>query len=199
MRLRVCVLALSVCTPLAAAERSVSDIHHGRADGDVGFVFAAGTTLAPRGPRAVVDLRFRWADTLGVYVGYEDGLGSTTDPKRLVGGGLEVRPLYLLRTRSGSELGLARLDLMIDSLGFELGTFFSQPRGAQLGPRPGLQVGLGLEIPVFASATGIWLGVHSGLRWSDSALAGDELRGPSDRHAYLTFSLAWHQIFGARK
>lgn len=180
----------------AAAERAGTDVHYGRADGDVGLVFAAGTTLAPRGPRGAVDVRFRWVDTLGVYVGYEDSLGSTADPKRLVGFGLEVRPLYRLRTRSGTETGLARLDLMIDSIGLELGTFFSQPRGAQLGARPGLQLGLGLEIPVFASATGIWLGVHGGVRWSDSALAGDEIRGPADRSAYLTFSLAWHQIFG---
>jgi hypothetical protein len=179
-----------------AEERSVTDVHYGRADGDVGLVFGAGTTIAPRGPRAAIDLRFRWADTIGVYAGYEDALGSTTDPKRLLGGGLELRPLYLLRSRSGRELGRARLDLMIDSLGFELGAFFSQPRGAQLGSKPGLQVGLGVEIPVFAHATGIWLGVHGGVRWSDTALAGDEIRGPADRSAYLTISLAWHQVIG---
>lgn len=200
--LRLALALAFVASPAFAQDATPAPkTDYGRADSDFGVVLGAGPVFAPRGTRAAIDLRFRYADTIGLYGGYEDALGGATDPRRVVGGGLELRPLYALRSKRllGRELGLARLDLMIDSLGFQLGAYAAQERGSQLATRPGLQVGLGFEVPVFANATGFWLDVRGGLRWSDGALAGDPIRGPADRSGYFALSLAWHQIFGRAK
>ena len=182
----------------AAASRA-SDASYGRIDGDVGVVVGVGVTAAPRGLRAATDLRFRYLDTVGAFVTYEDGplLGAGTDPRRVLATGLELRPLFLGRWLAGKEVGAPRLDLAIDSFGIELGAFFSQPDGAAFGARPGFQAGLGIELPVLPRASGLWIGLHGGARWSDAALGGDLLRGPSDRALFLSMTLAWHQIFGA--
>jgi hypothetical protein len=176
-----------------------ADTTHGRIDGDASLVLGAGLALGPRDPRAALDARLRYLDTAGVFVTYEDGrlFGSGADPARVLAGGIELRPLFLGRWLKGMELGHARADLLLDSLGVEVGGFLAQPAGGSFGQRPGLQIGLGLELPVSGAASGLWLGVHGGLRWSDAALSGDELRGPSDRAAFLSITASWHQFFGA--
>ena len=52
-----------------------------------------------------------------------------------------------------------------------------------------------VELPVLASATGPWIGLHGGVRWSDAAMSGEPLVGPSDRALFLSITLAWHQLF----
>jgi hypothetical protein len=176
-----------------------TDATYGRIEGDASIVAGAGVALGPRDPRAAVDVRLRYLDTVGVFVTYEDGrlFGSGADPSRVLAGGLELRPLFLGRWLKGMELGHARADLLVDSFGLELGGFLAQPAGGSFGQRPGLQVGLGMELPVSGSASGLWIGLHGGLRWSDAALSGDALRGPSDRAAFLAITVTWHQFFGA--
>jgi hypothetical protein len=63
--------------------------------------------------------------------------------------------------------------------------------------KPGLQAGLAFEIPVFPSASGPFIAVHGGARWSDAALSGGPLAGPADRALYLNVIFAWQQVFGA--
>jgi len=89
------------------------------------------------------------------------------------------------------------VDLALDSFGLELGAIFAQPIGGSFAERPGMQAGLGLELPVFARASGLWIGLHGGVRWSDAALGEGTVRGPVDRAGYLSITLAWHQFFGA--
>jgi hypothetical protein len=175
------------------------DASYGRIDGDMSVVAGAGVTLAPRGVRGTADLRLRYLDTIGVWGSYEDAavFSSGSDPKRLVAFGLELRPLFLARWLKGRELGWDRVDLAIDSLGVEIGPYFSQPVGGSFGDRPGLQLGGGLELPLLRGASGPWIGVHGGVRWSDAAIGGAALRGPADRAAFLSVTLAWHQFFGA--
>jgi hypothetical protein len=182
--------------PPASAE---VDTTYGRIDGDLSAVGGLGATVGPRGPRATVDLRFRYVDTVGMFTTYEDAplVASPADPNRVLAFGAELRPLFLFRWLQGHEFGSPRVDLALDSLGVELGAFFAQPGGGSFGERPGLQLGGGLELPILARASGPWLGIHAGIRWSDAALAGDTLRGPSDRAAFVSFTLAWHQFFGA--
>jgi hypothetical protein len=174
------------------------DSTYGRIDGDVGIVFGLGLTVGPDAPRGTVDLRFRYLDTAGVFFSYEEGaiFGSGAEPVRVLAGGLELRPLFLGRWLTGHEIGIARLDLAIDSLAFELGGFFAQPQGEQFGQRPGLQTGIGLELPILAHASGPWIGLHGGIRFSDSALGGGPTSDPADRAFFLSITLAWHQIVG---
>lgn len=191
----------SLASPASAAEGSGqgADASHGRFDGDLAVAIAAGPTVGPRGLRAGGDVRFRYLSTAGLFASYEDGplVGSqTAEPRRALAFGVELRPLFLARWATGRELGIARLDLLIDSLGLELGAVFAQPDGARFGARPGLQLGLGLELPFFARASGPFLALHGGCRWSDPALSGGPITGPSDRALYLTIAIGWQQLFG---
>jgi hypothetical protein len=173
------------------------DTTYGRIDGDVGVALGLGATFAPGAPRGAVDLRLRYVDTVGLFGFFENGFGSTIDPRRLVGGGFEVRPLFLARWLEGNELSLPFVDLLIDSLGFELGAFFEEPEGGAFESRPGFQASLGIEVPLLARANGPWIGVHGGVRFSD---AGIEERGPEEapnRTGFLALTLSYHQIFSA--
>jgi hypothetical protein len=175
------------------------DTTYGRIDGDIGLVLGVGVTVGPDAPRGSVDLRVRYLETAGLFFDYEEGaiFGNGAEPVRVLAGGLELRPLFLGRWLTGHELGNGRLDLAIDSLGFEIGGFFAQPQYGQLGERPGLQAGVGIELPILARASGPWIGLHGGIRFSDSALSGGPTSDPADRAFFLSITLAWHQIVGA--
>lgn len=195
--------SLLVASSATAADspRSTSapaDSSHGRFDGDLAVVAAAGMTASPRGPRASADVRFRYLQTAGIFATYEDGplVGSASEPRRALALGVELRPLFLARWATGRELGMAHLDLLIDSLGLELGAVFLQPAGARFAGRPGLQAGLGLSLPFLGRASSPFLGLHAGVRFSDSALSGGPIDGPVDRAFYATIDVGWQQLFG---
>jgi hypothetical protein len=182
----------------AHAADGEGDGTYGRLEGDLAVAGAVGVTAGPRGPRGAVDARFRYLSTAGLFASYEDGalLASAADPKRALAFGVELRPLFLARWATGRELGNPRLDLAIDSLGLELGAVFLQPNGSHLGGHPGLQAGLGFEVPFFTRSSGPFLAVHGGVRWSDGALAGEALAGPSDRAAFVAIVVGWQALFG---
>jgi hypothetical protein len=179
-----------------AKAESASDPSYGRIDGDVTVAVGAGAVAAARGPRAEAELRVRYLETAGLFATYEDAsvLGSASEPPRILSTGLELRPLFLFRWLEGYEAQHARLDLAIDSLGLELGATFEQPSGSAFGSRRGIEVGLGLELPILESATGPWIGIHGALRWSDNALGSGVVDNADDRQAVLAITLAWHQL-----
>ena len=188
-----------ITKPAEKTDHGITDTTYGRIDGDLSVVLGLGATLAPRGPRATMDFRIRYIDTIGAFATYEEGplVGSGTDPRRVFSTGLEVRPLFIGRWLEGREWGSARADLTLDSLGLELGAFFAEPQGAAFGSRPGFQLGLGMETPILRQASGPWIALHAGARWSDTALGGGRLDGPVDRSLYFTITVAWHQFCGA--
>ena len=192
------VMALFLVAGPSWAAEEHADTTYGRIEGDLAVVAGVGAAVGARGPRGAADLRLRYLDTVGVWGTYEDGvmLGSASEPRRVLSTGVELRPLFLARWLQGAELGLGRVDLAIDSLGLEIGAFFAQPQGGAFGQRPGLQLGLGLELPVLARASGPWIGLHGGVRWSDHALDGADAPGPADRALFLAVTLSWHQLFG---
>jgi len=195
---RVAVVAFTAAA-LRVTEASAADEDpsRGRVDGDVSVAVGAGIAVASSGARAGADLRARYLETAGVFATYEDGavIGAKVDPVRVVAAGLEVRPLFLFRWLKGFETSRARFDLAVDSMGLELGAVFSQPAGAAFASVAGLQAGAGVELPMLPSATGPWIELHGGVRWSDDALGSGEVHGPVDRSAYLVVTLAWHQVF----
>jgi hypothetical protein len=171
------------------------DTADGRVEGDVGIVVGLGVTVAEE-PRAASELRVRYLDMAGIFVTYEDGFGAASvDPTRALATGIEVRPLFLGRWVTGNEVGVRWPDLVIDSLGLELGGFFEQPALGSFGSRPGLQAGIGFELPLLGLVNGPWIDIHGGARWSDAVLAGGPVNGPSDRALFLSFTLAYHHIF----
>jgi hypothetical protein len=179
-----------------SAHKANDDTTYGRIEGDVAFVFGAGITVAPRAPRATLDARIRYLETVGLFFDYEDAtiFSWDSEPRRVLAGGVEVRPLFLGRWLTGYELARGRLDLMLDSIGLELGGVLTQPIGASFSSRAGVQAGLGFEVPILAQATGPWLGFHGGVRWSDSAISDGASDSPVDRATFLSITLAWHQL-----
>lgn len=187
---------MSIAAPVRASP--ASDTSHGRLEGDVSLAPGAGVVVAPRAPRAVVELRARYVEAVGVFVSYEDALGqSAAEPTRVLGTGVELRPLFFGRWLKGIESGASFADLLVDSLGLELGAAFAKGRGTAFGARPALQAGLGLELPILAQAAGPWLGVHGGVRFGEAAMSGATIQGPMDRSGYLALTLSWHTYVDA--
>jgi hypothetical protein len=192
----VLLAAALVLTGAPALADGAVDPSYGRVQGDLTLVLGLGATIAEGGTRAEGELRIRYLESVGLFGAYEDGppVSSSSDPARVLVGGLEVRPLFLYRWLQGHETSRAWLDLAIDSFGLELGAVAMQPAGSPFGSQSGVQAGLGLEIPILGEATGLWLGVHGGLRWSDVALATGTVSGSDDRSAFVSLTLAWHQV-----
>jgi len=183
----------------AAGVPAAVDPSYGRIDGDIALVVAAGLAVASPGPRAEAELRLRYLQTAGVFAALEDGglLGSGAEPWRTLSTGVELRPLFLFRWLKGRETEHARLDLAIDSIALELGATFDQPRDGVFASRRGFQAGLGIELPVFESASGPWVGLRGLLRWSDEALGQGAVSGRPGPQAVLAVTIAWHQLVAA--
>ncbi len=182
------------CRPARAEDRP--EPSYGRIEGDLTLVAGAGGVVAPRAPRAEGELRVRYLETAGVFATYEDGAfsGWPAEPRRVLAAGVEVRPLFLFRWLRGHEVRHAAFDLVVDSIGLEVGAAFAQAAGEGFASRAGVQVGLGLEVPLSGNASGPWIGLHGGLRWMDAALASASTADADDREAFLAISLAWHQV-----
>jgi hypothetical protein len=187
--------ALALLLDAGSAAAQTVEPSYGRIDGDVTLVAGVGAAFASPGPRLAADLRARYLETAGFFATYEDAsvFGSSADPRRLLALGLELRPLFLYRWLRGHETQRARLDLLVDSFGLELGVTWPASPGDGFTSHPGIEAGVGLEMPVTADATGIWLALHGGLRWSDAAQAAGLFRS-DDREAYLAVTVAWHQV-----
>ncbi|MFI5299590.1 MAG: hypothetical protein ACHREM_15990, partial [Polyangiales bacterium] len=144
------------------------------------------------------DVRLRWLDTVGVVAGYEGALtGDATSSSASLHTGLvaiELRPCFPARFLQGMEVGSATADLLLDSLGLEVGALIGTRRDgdATPGAQVGLLLGVGAELPLMAQASGPFLRLDASLRW-----AGDELRGVdvgSSRSAVISLGLSWHQV-----
>jgi len=190
------VLAWVCCRSTDARGGEVIEPSYGRVQGDVTLVVGAGGAVASGGPRAEGELRARYLESAGIFGTYEDGpmVGSSAAPHRIIAAGLELRPLFLYRWLQGHETQRARLDLAIDSIGLELGFTWQQPQNGPFASTPGFQAGLGVEVPLLLDATGLWLAFHGGIRWSDEALASSLVETHQQREAFLSITLAWHQV-----
>jgi hypothetical protein len=173
------------------------DPSYGRVEGDVTVAPGVGLAAEPRGPSFVGEIRIRYLETAGLFAIYEDGnvLNSPAEPHRSLSLGTELRPLFLARYLQDLEVRRAWFDLVLDSLGFDLGAVFAQPAGESFSAPPGLQVGLGIEVPLVLRANGPWIGVRAGVRWSEDALTTGRVRGADDRAAYLALTFVYEQLF----
>ncbi len=179
MRARLAIAALAALLLVsrggvaAADERLHGDDTYGRIEGDLSILAGAGVIFGPRAPRIATELRARYLGSVGVFAGYEDGLGVwSSRPRRVVPLGLEARPVFLGRWLLGKELGVAFVDLLLDSIGVDLGVFFAQPDGGSFASRPGFSAGLGAEVPVFARASGLHLTLRGGVAGRTSPSRG---------------------------
>jgi len=193
------VVALGFVILLASAHGRADSVDpsYGRIEGDVAVAPGLGFAAVARGASLVGEMRIRYLETAGIFAVYEDGsvVGSAAEPRRSLAVGTELRPLFLARYLQDLEVRRAWFDLIVDSLGLDLGAVFAQPAGESFGESPGLQVGLGFGVPLAIRACGPWVGVRAGIRWSEDALTTGRVRGADDRSAYLAVLLVYEQLF----
>ena len=147
--------------------------------------------------RGSVDVRYRYLQTAGIFLTYEEGFGAGSEPLRLGVAGLELRPLFLGRYLQDLEIGAPRLDLLIDSLAFELGAFVAQPAGGNLADVAGLSFGIGAELPLLPRASGPFLAVRAALRWSREALSAADPTTVDVEAFVFTVALGWQASVGS--
>jgi hypothetical protein len=195
---------LAVLASLTALSRSAGaePVHkrvdgvYGRFDGDLDLSLAAGAALGPVGPHLATIGRLLFLQTAGIYVAYTDALGSAEDMRRSAALGIAVRPLFIPRWGLDLEHGPALLDLTLDAITFDIGVLWPSNSVGRFDDSPGMEMALGTEVPLFGSATGLFLGARGALRWRGSELATGATQVAALAPALL-LTLSWHHIIDA--
>jgi hypothetical protein len=120
----------------------------------------------------------------GAYASYHT-VQSTTSPTQGLSVGVDFRPLFMIRWSYGVERGPGWWDLTVDSLSLGLGVYWQEPRDGSFGADRGLEGGVGIGLPLFARANGLWLEPRGLLRWADA--------GTAAKPAALLL-LSWHGV-----
>ena len=178
------LVALTATTSARAAD---DDGVYGRLDGDLELRAEAGAGFASGGPSLAAGVLALYLGTAGFYAHYTDALGTGgADVTRSIAAGLHLEPLFLARYASDLEHGPARLDLLIDSFGVEIGSFWSAPRGSGLAAEPGLELAATLAIPLLPRASGPFLALRGALR-----LRQDDAAAAIDRAGLFSLTLSF--------
>ena len=186
LALAATLAALTAATSARAADDGV----YGRLDGDLELRAEAGAGFASGGPSLAAGVSALYLGTAGLYVHYTDALGSRgADVTRSIAAGLHLEPLFLARYASDLEHGPARLDLLVDSFGVELGSFWSAPRGYGLTAEPGLELAATLAIPLLERANGPFLALRGALR-----LRQDDAAAALDRAGLFSLTLSFRTM-----
>ncbi len=192
-------IAALFATREASADRSqnslvlgpASDGVYGRFDGDFDFSLAAGGAVMRGASGGAASARFLFLGTAGAYTSFTDALGQTPSAeRRSLAVGVGVRPFFLPRWGFNFDRGPAIVDLTIDATTFDLGVLWTSDEHGSFTERPGMELGLGTEVPLFAQAEGPWIGARGALRWRGSELSGG---GPALGPA-LFLTVSWHFI-----
>jgi len=185
----------SLAAMLACA--AAGDTSYGRLDGDVALAASAGAAASVRGFSGVLDLRFRYLQTAGIFTTYEESFGAGAEPLRVFTGGIELRPLFLGRFFQDLELGSPHLDLLMDSLSFDVGAFVAQPAGGAFADVAGFSFGIGLELPWLGRASSPFIGVRAALRWSQEALSAAQPATVDVLGFSVMLVIGYQGLFGA--
>jgi hypothetical protein len=157
-----------------AAQEAGGDGLYGRFDSDTVLSLGAGAGASLQlDPVYTAELRARYLDSAGLAMAPEWNPAGDAAIALLA----EIRPLFLARFLGNSYIGNRWLDLTLDSLGLELGTWlgpFERGLGVALALGGGIELPLGLAE---GSARGLWLRVgmryvHASHTWMDSPAGG---------------------------
>jgi hypothetical protein len=180
------LLSLPAAAPAPARaddpDPSRDDGLYGRFDGDVWLGAEAGGGVTLGGgdtrPSGALALRARYLDSAGVFA-----FGELDRRQGRFGGGVELRPLFLARFLLGLGVERAFSDLLLDSLGLEigLGGVTHEDALGRLRVRASLVVGGGAEVPLLLGAPRVSL--RLAVRW----VHGDDVR---QAHNDVTFYAA---------
>lgn len=191
-------LAVILASAPSVALATDSDGSYGRVEGDLTFIGEVGCALTSGGPQLETHNSLLYLSTAGGYVRYVESFGQDEAAfARLIGLGLELRPLFLGRYALDLERGPAHLDLFLDSFALVFGPTWSAPIGRGFEATPGLELGASIEVPLLPRASGPHLGVLGLARFDPDHLGGGPGRDFLERGSALVFTLAWHQVFDA--
>lgn len=139
--------------------RARGDGVYGRFNGDVALEVGAGVELGldPGVLRPLVVSSFSIYQSAGLYASFRQAVMDDDEVLRLASAGVLFSPLFLLRFSKAKQTGHAFFDLTLDSLTLNAGLHVDQLRGQGFGDPLGAEVGLGLGIPLFGRANGLWL------------------------------------------
>jgi hypothetical protein len=100
------------------------------------------------------------------------------------------------RWASALERGPAWLDLFVDSLALGMGLYGAWPQsGADITPHHGLELSLGVALPLVAQASAPFVALRAALRWPLADADPNAMAGGTA--GLLTLSIGYHQLFGA--
>jgi hypothetical protein len=151
VRLRAAI-AIGVLLAASPALADDADGAYGRLDGDFSLEVALGGGAAFERDAiffaGTLELRARYLDVAGIAIGGEARLDATSR----IWIAADVRPLFLIRFLLGGSFRDRYWDLLVDSIGIDLGVAFL-PLDAQIGAA--LLVGFGIDVPLVFFGHGI--------------------------------------------
>jgi hypothetical protein len=142
---------------------------YGRFDGDVFLGVGAGVEL-DAGVRVGGVARALFYQSAGLVAGYAQAPSSDASLERIGFVGAELRPLFLPRFALDLEGMGPLLDLTFDSLSLGAGVCFPAEAGSDR--NAALEFSMGLGVPLFLRANGLWLEARAALRPALSADSG---------------------------
>lgn len=158
--------ALALCPAFAHAQRN--DGMYGRLERDL--VLSAelsGGAAQPHGddwaPAADLTLRARYLDMAGVALGFRRTFAARRDDALFVA--VDLRPAFFARVNFDFQRGPRWLDLMLDSIGLELGAAWVRP-GEGRGEGVAALVGVGVELPLYWRDGAEAVMLRAGARWT---------------------------------
>lgn len=171
-------LAVLWCAPARAAETDAArprvqlpgyDGVYGRFDGVLALAASAGAELQTGAARGSLRVSAHYWWTAGIYARFADAFGGADAGRaeRVVSFGVDLRPMFLPRFARNYEQGPPLLDLTLDSLSLTAGAYLAQPHTRDFGDERGFELGLGLGVPLFGAARGLWLEGRAEHRFAD--------------------------------
>ena len=176
----------AVSAPAVACADDTDDGVYGRLDGDLVLsAEALGVfvdTPAGAAPGFSLALRARYLEMTGLALGYDRAF--TADRHDALWAAVDFRPVWLARFTNDYEHGPRWLDLMLDSIGIELGGAWIRPGDEHGGV--GFVLGGGVELPLYwRRGDGVLL--RAGARWITSHPW--DAQGTGDRDGAAEFGL----------
>jgi hypothetical protein len=150
--------AIVASTQPCFAQYDQGDGVYGRLNHDTILSYGAGFALGFDASQTfAADLRARYLDSAGVVVAPE----IRTNGEPAIAIAVEIRPLFLGKFLTGNYSGRSWVDLTVDSIGVEVGSWFGP---LDEGAGVAFLAGGGLDLPLGADgSSGLWL--RLGARW----------------------------------
>lgn len=147
---------------------------------------AGAQLIEPQSLSVIGDVRLRYLESVGLVFSPEYRSSGIAAFHLAV----EVRPLFWWRFLTAKQTGDYRLDMWLDSIGFELGTSYLTESSDS---KPALMLGAGCDIPLWGRIRPEVIFLHVGVRYVHSLESdyGGAPQGFRDLTTYVTLNSTW--------